>query len=88
MKISKKDEKVKYFLGQLSDGKSYMYVRVVSFQPSLRRAMSNSLSKNETISVVGCQVRERRDGELEIRMNEGTQVQPTRNKFDEVSLVA
>ena len=40
VKKSKRDDKVKYFNGQISDGKGC--VRVVSFEPSLGQAMSDS----------------------------------------------
>ena len=43
MKKSKKDESRKYFSAQVSDGKKCL--RVTSFEPSLRQAMNNSLTK-------------------------------------------
>ena len=49
--------------------------------------MSDSLSKKESISLVGCEVRARRCEESEIRLNEGTTVQSSPLKFNKGSLV-
>ena len=86
IKKSKKDENLKYFSGQLSDGKKC--VRVISFQPCLRQAMNDSLTKKEAISVVDCQVRSGRSGGSEIVLKQLTKVQPSPKKFNEAGLVS
>ena len=80
VKKSKKDEKMRYFSGQLSDDKSC--VRVISFEPSLRQAMNDSLSKKGSISLVGCQVRAARGGGSEIVLNSDSKVELSPKKFD------
>lgn len=55
VKKSKKNDKVKYFNGELSDEKGC--VGVISFEPSLRQPLYNSLSNKTPISVVNCEVR-------------------------------
>ena len=52
---SKRDAKVRYFDGQLADDKGS--VRVISFLPSLRQAMHDSLTKKQAISLVDCEVK-------------------------------
>ena len=84
IKKSKKDDKLKYFSGQLSDGKKCMHV--ISFEPCLRQPMNDS--KKEAISVVDCQVRPGRSGGSEIILGQLTKVQPSPKKFDEAGLVS
>ena len=85
-KKSKKDEKLKYFSGQLSDGKKCM--RVISFEPCLRQAMNDSLTKKEAISVVGCQVRCGCSGGSETILRQLTKVQLSPKRFDKAGLVS
>ena len=61
VKKSKKDEKVKYFRGQISNGKES--VRVISFQPKLRDAMCKSVEKKNSVCLVNCQMRGARGGD-------------------------
>lgn len=86
IKKSKKDEKVKYFSGQLSDGKKC--VHVISFEPSLRQPMNDSLTKKDAISIVDCQVRCGRSGGSEIVLGKVTKAQPLPKKFDGAELVS
>ena len=50
-------------------------VLVMSFEPSLRDAMGDSLSKKEAISVVDCQVRRGLGSSSEILMSKFSKVQ-------------
>ena len=52
---SKRDEKVRFFSGQICDSKSS--VGVVSFEPALRAAMCDAMEKKDSVRLVGCQVR-------------------------------
>lgn len=54
VKISKKNTRVKYFTGKLSDGKKT--IRVISFNASLRDSLENSRSTNSAVRVVNCQI--------------------------------
>ena len=73
LKKSKKDDKIHYFNGHLSDGKTSL--RLVSFEPSLRQAMNNSLSSQDAIAVVGCQIRPGRSGVSEVLLNKETKIE-------------
>ena len=53
VKVSRKNEKIKYFSGKLSDGKKA--VRVISFDAALRAKMEESRSKGSAIALVNCE---------------------------------
>lgn len=82
VKRSKRDDNVKYFSGQLCDGK--ISVRVVSFEPCLKQAMYDSME--DSVSLVGCQVRSGVHGGSEIVMSKMTKVERSPRKFDESTL--
>lgn len=67
VKKNKRDEKVKYFNGQLADDKGC--VREVYIHPSLRQAKHDSLTKQAT-SIVDCQVKEAWDMGSEVWINQ------------------
>lgn len=85
VKKSERDDKVKYFNGQISDRKSC--VRVVSFETSLQQAMSDSLEKKDAVSQVGCKVRSGCDGGSEVVLGKGTKVEHSPRKFDQARLI-
>ena len=80
LKKSKKDEMVKYFSGELCDGKNS--IRLISFQPSLRSSLINSLEKKDAVSLVNCQVRGTQGGGPEVLLTNATKVEPSPKKFD------
>ena len=69
---SKRDEKVKFFSGQICNSKSS--VRVVSFEPALRAAIRVAMEKKDSVCLLGCQVLSSVHGESEIVMNKMTNV--------------
>ena len=79
LKKSKKDEIVKYFSGELCDGKSS--VRLISFQPSLRSSLINSLEKKDAVSLVNCQVHGVQGGGPEVLLTNATKIEPSPKKF-------
>ena len=56
VKCSKKNAKIKYFDGKLTDGKKTM--RMVSFQPQLRSQLQASLDAATSVALSDCQVKE------------------------------
>lgn len=70
---SKRDEKVKFFSGQICNSMSN--VRVASFEPALRAAMCDAMEKKDSVRLLGCQVRSSVRGESEIVMNKITNVE-------------
>ena len=85
VKKSRKDEKVEYFKGQLSDGKGYM--RVISFNPSMRQPLYESLSNKSPISVINCKVRDAREGGQETFVSDTCKIQALPKKFDVNTLI-
>ena len=63
---SKEKQRRMTVCGSLCDGKSC--IQVVSFEPSLRSAMDDFLTKKASISVVDCQVQHRHDGGSEFNV--------------------
>ena len=59
VKVSRKNEQVRYFSGKVSDGKKT--VRVVSFDPALCGTMEKSRVEASAIALVNCQVKETPD---------------------------
>lgn len=55
IKTSKRNSHVKYFTGQLSDGKKCM--RLVSFDPKLRPRLSESLGYSSVVAMRECRVK-------------------------------
>ena len=84
VKKSKKDDKVAYFKGELSDEKGC--VRIISFEPSMRQPLYQSLSNKSPISVVNCQVRDAREGGQEILVSNTCKIQASPKKFDITTL--
>lgn len=84
VKNSKRDEKVKYFDGQIADDKGS--VRLVSFSPGLRQAMHDSLTKKQPISLVDCEVMEARGGSSEVRINNYTKIESSPKKFPSLAV--
>ena len=84
VKKSKKNEKIQYFKGELSDDKGC--VRIISFEPSMRQPLYESLSKKSPISVVNCEVRDAREGGQEILVSNTCKIQASPKKFDVTTL--
>lgn len=57
VKVSKKNEKVRYFDGKLTDGKKSL--RIVSFEPILRPEMDKARINKTPITIMNCQVKEK-----------------------------
>ena len=55
VKRSKKDESVKYFSGEVCDGKGSL--RVISIQPQLRDRLNSAFKERSAVSLINCQVR-------------------------------
>ena len=55
VKVSRRNAKVHYFDGKMSDGRKS--VRLVAFDPSLRSAMESSRSKGSSVRLVNCLVK-------------------------------
>ena len=81
VKCSKKKSKIKYFTGKLSDGKKTM--RMVSFEPSLRSQLHESLKLSAPVAVTDCQVKpDNFTGDLEIvAPDKRSKVQMSPRKF-------
>ena len=60
----KKDESVKYFSGEVCDGKGSL--RVISIQPQLRDRLNSAFKERSAVSLINCQVRGARGGGSEI----------------------
>ena len=56
IKVSKRNEAVKYFSAKLSDGVKCM--RVVSFTPNIHNVLDSAHCKEQAISITNCQVKE------------------------------
>jgi hypothetical protein len=80
VKKSRKNESVKYFSGQLCDGKDS--VRVIYFEPCLREKMSDCFEKKEPVCLSNCQIRSGARGGSEVLLNKLTQVAVSPKKFD------
>jgi ssDNA-binding replication factor A large subunit len=80
VKKSRKNESIKYFSGQLCDGKDS--VRVIYFEPCLREKMSCCFEKKEPVCLSNCQVRSGARGGSEVLLNKLTQVAVSPKKFD------
>ena len=77
MKKSRRDEKMKYFDGQLSNEKSCVWVI----------SMSASLEKNEPVSLVACQDRGGLGGASEIILSKAAKLMQSLRKFSKDSLM-
>ena len=84
VKNSKKNEKVQYFKGELSDDKGC--VRIISFEPSMRQPLYEFLSKKSPISVVNCEVRDIHEGGQEILVSNTCKILTSPKKFDVTTL--
>ena len=67
VKKSKKDESVKYFTGEVCDGKGSL--RVICFQPQLRERLNSAFEEKSAVSLVNCQVREACGGWIRDRVD-------------------
>ena len=56
VKVSWKNERVKYFVGKVSDG--VKTVRIVLFEPCLRSKMEKSRLEGSVVSIVNCQIKQ------------------------------
>ncbi len=84
VKVSRKNEQVKYFGGKLSDGKKTM--RVVSFAPALRNPLEKARVEGTPIALVNCQVKEspvqfQSGGKFEILASTRSKVERSPQKF-------
>ena len=73
VKKSKKDDSVKYFSSEVSDGKTRL--RVICFQPQLREKLSSYLEGKSAVSLVNYQVREARGGSSEVVLTKSSKVE-------------
>ena len=80
LKRSKKDAKVRYFSGLLSDEKGC--VRLISFEPSLRDPLYDALTKKTPVSVFNCEIRDAREGGSELLVTGSCKVQSSPKKFN------
>ncbi len=60
VKSSRTKSEVKFFKGQLSDGKTT--VRLVSFEPKLRAEVDKARASGEEVAVTNCSVQKSRKG--------------------------
>ena len=86
VKVSKKNENVRYFDGKVSDGKKSM--RVVSFDPVLRHQTDEARLNKSPIAIVNCQVKEKTEfnfgnsSAFEILATNRFKVEASRHNFD------
>ena len=75
------DDTVRYFHGELSDGKKF--VRVISLDPSLQNAFKRARDKESTVALSNCQVKPNRDNpeELELVLTNHSKVNTSPRKF-------
>ena len=85
VKKSKRDDSVKYFTGEVCDGKGS--VRVICFEPQLRAKLSSAFEeKSAAVSLVNCQVRAARGGGSEILLTKSSKVEASPKKFSGVDV--
>ena len=83
IKVSKNNSHIKYFSGQVSDGKKTC--RVVSFEPGLRNKLEKSRLERSAVSIVNCQIKERSFNKgLEIMASNRSSVEPATSKSFEL----
>lgn len=84
IKTSKKNTKVKYFTGMMSDSRKA--VRMVSFDPSLHEPLEKSKKSSSTVKVTNCQVKASSNEEIELVMTNRSKVEmsPKKIKLEEV----
>ena len=81
VKRSRKNDTVRYFHSELTDGKKI--IKVVSFDPSLQSVLKDACEKVSTISLSKCQVKPSRDNpeQLEILLSPCSKVDSSPRKF-------
>ena len=81
VKKGQKNEAVKYFLGELSDGKKF--VRVISFDTSLQSAFKEASDNAKPVALSNCHVKPNRDNpqEMEIILNNHSKINTSPKKF-------
>ena len=85
VKVSRRNAKVHYFDGKISDGRKS--VRLVAFDPSLRSAMESSRSKGSSVRLVNCLVKAgggssgKVEGVVEIMATSRSKVEISPRKF-------
>ena len=79
LKRSRKSGDVRYFYGQMGDGKGD--ARLICFEPSLRDKMLPCFESKDSVRLVDCQVRAAQGGGSEILMTRSTKVQASPKKF-------
>ena len=85
VKVSRRNAKVHYFDGKISDGRKS--VHLVAFDPSLRSAMESSRSKGSSVRLVNCLVKAcgrssgKVEGDVEIMATSRSKVEISPRKF-------
>ena len=80
IKESKRDSRLKYFTGKITDGKKTL--RMVSFRPKFRDELQNIAGAGQSVAISECEVKASASSALEVISSRASGVKKCEKKFD------